>query len=83
MALPAIIPAIGITCIGINSIDPERISTARVIPAPTVMAINDEIKALAIYLLRFCAFHAALKQINHTINNVRLASSTLKIYFST
>ena len=73
MAFPATIPAIGITCIGTKAIDPEKTSTANVSPAPVVMAINDETKALSIYLLRFFAFHAALKQINSTINSVRTA----------
>ncbi|SAJ22479.1 Uncharacterised protein [Enterobacter cloacae] len=63
----------GITCIGVNSIEPESTSTASVNAVPVVMAINDEMNALSMYLLRFCAFHAALKQINSTINRVSTA----------
>ncbi|CNT58309.1 Uncharacterised protein [Salmonella enterica subsp. enterica serovar Bovismorbificans] len=66
-------PAMGITCIGANSIEPVSTSTVSVSPAPTVMAINEERNALSIYLLRFCAFQAALKQMNSTISSVRAA----------
>lgn len=61
MALSVIISAIGIICIGINLIDFERISIVRVIFVSIVMVINDEIKVLVIYLLRFCAFYVVLK----------------------
>ena len=71
--MPAIIPEMGITCIGVNSIEPESTSTASGNAVPVVMAINDERNALSMYLLRFCAFHAALKQINSTINRVSTA----------
>ena len=55
MALPAIIPEMGITCIGVNSMEPVNTSTASVSTAPVVMAINDVTNACSMYLLRFLA----------------------------